>query len=66
MSSLHEAAQSVAWFALIVLVGIGVVLWRDYRKERKDAEMAGDFIYDSSKTIIKYRPPVSLSKIRKD
>lgn len=34
----HEAAQSVAWFAIAVLVGIGVVLWYDIRKEKKDAQ----------------------------
>ena len=34
--TLHEAAQSVAWFAISVLVGVAVVLWRDYRKETKD------------------------------
>lgn len=32
----HEAAQSVAWFAVLVLVGIGVVLWIDIRKESKN------------------------------
>lgn len=32
----HEAAQSVAWFAILVLVGIGVVLAYDCRKETKD------------------------------
>jgi hypothetical protein len=32
----HEAAQGVAWFAFIVLVGIGVVLWIDIRKENKN------------------------------
>lgn len=32
----HEAAQSVAWFAILVLVGIGVVLWIDIRKEIKN------------------------------
>ena len=34
--TLHEAAQSVAWFAILVLVGIGVVLAYDCRKETKD------------------------------
>lgn len=32
----HEAAQSVAWFAILVLVGIGVVMWIDIRKEIKN------------------------------
>lgn len=30
----HEAAQSVAWFVLLVFVGIAVVLWIDWRKEK--------------------------------
>ena len=34
MMPLHEAAQSVAWFAIVVLVGIAVVLWLDIRKEK--------------------------------
>lgn len=34
--ALHEAAQSVAWFAILVLVGIGVVMWIDIRKEIKN------------------------------
>lgn len=34
--TLHEAAQSVAWFAILVLVGIGVVMWIDIRKEIKN------------------------------
>jgi hypothetical protein len=35
MMPLHEAAQSVAWFAVVVLVGIAVVLWFDIKKEEK-------------------------------
>jgi hypothetical protein len=33
--ALHEAAQSVAWFAFVVLVGIAVVLWFDIKREEK-------------------------------
>lgn len=33
-----EAAQGLAWFVLIVFVGIGVVMWLDMRKEEKDAQ----------------------------
>ena len=33
-----EAAQGLAWFVLIVFVGIGVVMWLDMRKEGKDAQ----------------------------
>lgn len=32
--SLHEAAQSVAWFAILVVVGIGVLIWHDIRKDK--------------------------------
>lgn len=31
---LHEAAQNVAWFAIVVIVGIAVVMWIDIRKEK--------------------------------
>ena len=34
--SLHESAQSVAWFAIIVVIGIALVLWHDCRKETKE------------------------------
>lgn len=33
-----DAAQGLAWFVLIVFVGIGVVMWLDMRKEGKDAQ----------------------------
>ena len=36
--TLHEAAQSVAWFAFAVVIGIGVILWYDIRKESRDAQ----------------------------
>lgn len=36
MIALHEAAQSVAWFVVLVVVGVVVVLARDIRKESKD------------------------------
>lgn len=32
----HEAAQSLWWFVVIVTVGIAVVLFIDYKKEKKD------------------------------
>ena len=32
----HEAAQSLWWFVAIVLLGVAVVLFIDYRKEKKD------------------------------
>ena len=33
-----DAAQELAWFVILVLVGIGVVMWLDMRKEGKDAQ----------------------------
>ena len=36
--ALHEAAQSVVWFAVLILAGIGVILWYDIRKEERDAQ----------------------------
>jgi hypothetical protein len=29
-----QSAQEVAWFALIVVVGIGVVIWFDMRNDK--------------------------------
>lgn len=34
----HEAAQSVAWFAFVVVVGIAVVMWFDIKKENKNGK----------------------------
>lgn len=31
----HEAARSLAWFVVAVIVGIAVVLWWDIRKDAK-------------------------------
>lgn len=36
MAAMHIHAQDAAWFVLFVFVIIGVVLWRDYRKEIKN------------------------------
>lgn len=36
--ALHEAAQNVAWFAVLILVGIGVVLWYEIRKDKRHAQ----------------------------
>jgi len=38
----HEAAQSVAWFAIVVLVGVGLVLYYDIRKETKQKKKRGE------------------------
>lgn len=32
---LHEAAREVVWFAVVVLLGIGAVIWYDIWKENK-------------------------------
>jgi len=34
----HEAAQTLWWFVVVVLIGIGVVLWWDVRKELRDSK----------------------------
>jgi len=32
----HEAAQTLWWFVAVVVIGIAVVLFIDYRKELKN------------------------------
>lgn len=34
----HEAARSLSWFVILVIVGIAVVLWWDIKKEKRDGE----------------------------
>lgn len=36
MIPLQEAARSVGWFAILVIVGIGVMLYLDFKKEKRD------------------------------
>ena len=31
-----QAAQGLVWFVVLVVVGIGVVIWRDIRNEKKE------------------------------
>ena len=31
-----QAAQELVWFVVLVFVGIGVVIWRDMRNEKKE------------------------------
>jgi len=38
----HEAAQSVAWFAIVVPLGVGLVLYYDIRKETKQKKKRGE------------------------
>jgi hypothetical protein len=33
-----QAAQELVWFVVIVIVGIGVMAWRDMRKEDKTVQ----------------------------
>lgn len=33
-----EAAQELVWFVVIVFVGIGLFIWNDIRKEKRDDE----------------------------
>lgn len=32
----QEAARELAWFVVIMFAVIGYLLWRDYRKEKRD------------------------------
>jgi hypothetical protein len=32
----HEAAQSAAWFAVLMFVWVGVILFLDFRREVKE------------------------------
>ena len=63
----HEAAQSVVWFVVLVFVGIGVVLWFDYRKE-KEKPNPENYIFDPMKHSSKFVAPRALNianKLRK-
>ena len=31
-----QAAHELVWFVVLVFVGIGVVIWRDIRNEKKE------------------------------
>jgi hypothetical protein len=31
-----QAAQELVWFVVLIVVGIGVVIWRDIRNEKKE------------------------------
>jgi hypothetical protein len=31
-----QAAQELVWFVVLIVVGIGVVIWRDMRNEKKE------------------------------
>ena len=33
-----QAAQELVWFVVIVFVGIGLLIWRDIRKEGKQQD----------------------------
>jgi len=33
-----EAAQELVWFVVIVFVGIGLLIWNDIKKEKRDDE----------------------------
>lgn len=59
MVALHEAAQSVAWFVVLVFVGIAARLFLDYRKEQK--EDSSKFIFDPSQPVKEFKSPRSLS-----
>jgi len=31
-----QAAHELAWFVILVFVGLGVMIWRDIQKEKKE------------------------------
>ncbi len=33
-----EAAQGLVWFVVIVFVGIGLFIWNDIRKDKRDGK----------------------------
>jgi len=33
-----DAAQELVWFVIFVFIGIGLMIWRDMRKEERDAQ----------------------------
>ena len=33
-----QAAQELVWFVVFVFIGIGLMIWRDMRKEERDAQ----------------------------
>jgi hypothetical protein len=33
-----DAAQELVWFVVFVFIGIGLMIWRDMRKEERDAQ----------------------------
>jgi hypothetical protein len=33
-----DAAQELVWFVIFIFIGIGVMIWRDMRKEERDAQ----------------------------
>jgi preprotein translocase subunit YajC len=37
-----QAAQELVWFVVLVFVGIGVVIWFDIRKEKKNEQRKKD------------------------
>jgi amino acid transporter len=53
----HEAAQSIAWFVVLVFVGIGLVIWFDNRKEKPKPE---DYIFDPKQHSSKFVAPRSI------
>jgi len=52
-----QAAQELVWFVVLIVVGIGVVIWRDMRKEKPKPE---DYIFDPLKHKTKFVKPRSL------
>jgi len=55
----HEAAQSLWWFVVIVMLGVAIVLLIDYSKEKEEAK-SEDYVFDPSRHSSKFYPPRSL------
>ena len=34
----EQAARELVWFVVFVFIGIGLMIWRDMRKEERDAQ----------------------------
>lgn len=34
----EQAARELVWFVIFIFIGIGVMMWRDMRKEERDAQ----------------------------
>ena len=47
----HEAAQSVAWFAFVVVIGIGLVMWTTLKRRSVKAKQVRMKVGDGDQEI---------------